>query len=154
MRGLKCGALLLLLMACDEARPPQVTIFDDGANVTYFCRFSADDEARVVTSTTVAVQAEACLGISSNVCVASPAPGDAICDEAQNVLKDTCVESFFACLSPVGACTEANDVVTYGNGARVESRPAFKLFGPGDPNPCIVGERNDDQTTVYIVRED
>ena len=154
MRGLGWLIVAVALTACDEERAAQLTIFDDGTAVTYSCRFDADNETRVTTTTTAAATAEACLGLSRNGCVASPQPGDAACASAgQNTLLNTCVESFFACLSPVGACSEADGVVTYSNGARVEATPGYKLFGPGDPNPCVIGQSDGDATIVYLARD-
>ena len=144
------------VLACSEGRPEQVTVFDDGQTVAYVCRFGPDDVTTVSASTVQAERAEACLGIARLGCPAAgqPQAGAVECrDTSFNVLENTCVAQMFACVSPVGACTESQGTITFENGARVETTPAFKLYGPQDLMPCVIGETDALGTTVYLVRD-
>jgi hypothetical protein len=102
--------------------------------------FMCDDATEVAVTANQADTVRQCLGLG---CGGQYEAGSADCqDPTKNPAAGTCVETYFACLAPGGACTgDANEPWRYANGARgeVDLGGDTRMYGPeAGSDPCVV----------------
>ncbi|MCA9549703.1 MAG: hypothetical protein KC933_06685 [Myxococcales bacterium] len=127
---LQAALLMTLAAACGPQEFDLLLYGVDGDNLVFRC--PGGEELTLPTynlpNPTLGGQATACLGISNGTCPSTEGSGGVTAGDTQclapsfNPLLGTCVEDFFACFQPRGACQASSEgVARWDNGYRVES---------------------------------
>lgn len=112
--------------------------------------WTCPDGTVLTLSSDISKQSTLCLGIDGSECrdETTPGPGDAECDDPSfNAFKGTCVEEYFSCFNPAGACEIVdNGNQEWGNGA-VQNRNyqgfLTSYFPVDATEPCVTGTARD-----------
>ena len=99
-------------------------------------------------------EAEGCLGIADSCPAEGGRPGEANCQSATyNRFAGTCVEAFFDCYKPTGACNLASDDAlnwSSGHARSGQTSSNQQFFAPGSDAPCVISSNDSGSRRLFL----